>query len=599
VNRSGIGSHTNSPESGASRIVLVVSVAFVIAVLWWARLRQWYPHDEGALAQAAARVLQGQMPHRDFSYPYSGLDAPLHALFLVILGPSLAAIRTGFAVVGSLWLLGMAAWFRGHLGSSGASVVVLVLGAWSFAVYPAAVPSWYVTMLVTTAIAVMVPPGFPGAAGSPLVAGVLLGVALGFKVTALYAIAGLAIWLLIRRDERMPAGGRVVVLGLFLVLAMAIVLLLASNTTGRTLVHLALPPLAIVAWAMMEELRAARGRGWRAGVESVRPLLRLAVGAGLGVAPLVLWLLSGGALGRFLVSVAHAGQLRTTFAGMPPPPLTSLLYALPLIALVLASLGPRPPRTALIALSGAMVLGLAWADFRWHRALWQAMRGAVPIGVLLLLVWLYVRRLAPGTWLAPVLVFGLMTLSQFPFAAPAYFVYVIPILLMGASGARELAPRSRAAVATLAILFALFSYTQVIPAPAAARGWSRGRSVPLARLPGIHGGLLVARDDSVAYDRLLTILRDSVPTGPIWSGPDSPEVGFLAGRQDLNTAFFGFLDEQREERPPLGLDAAALVIRRAPAFSAAPTAAQLAEWSRAYAHQADAGAYLVLWGRVP
>jgi hypothetical protein len=34
--------------------------------------RGWVPHDEGILAQAAERVLHGEMPHRDFNDRYTG-----------------------------------------------------------------------------------------------------------------------------------------------------------------------------------------------------------------------------------------------------------------------------------------------------------------------------------------------------------------------------------------------------------------------------------------------------------------------------------------------------------------------------------------------
>src|SRR2546427_11417424 len=34
--------------------------------------RGWVPHDEGAFAQSADRVLHGELPHRDYTEVYTG-----------------------------------------------------------------------------------------------------------------------------------------------------------------------------------------------------------------------------------------------------------------------------------------------------------------------------------------------------------------------------------------------------------------------------------------------------------------------------------------------------------------------------------------------
>src|ERR1700739_170835 len=55
--------------------------------------REWVPHDEGILAQAAERVLHGEIPHRDFNDPYTGGVAYLDALAFRIFSPTLLALR--------------------------------------------------------------------------------------------------------------------------------------------------------------------------------------------------------------------------------------------------------------------------------------------------------------------------------------------------------------------------------------------------------------------------------------------------------------------------------------------------------------------------
>jgi len=51
------------------------------------------PHDEGTLGQAAERVLQREMPHRDFEDPYTGGLSYLDALVFRLLGPNLIGLR--------------------------------------------------------------------------------------------------------------------------------------------------------------------------------------------------------------------------------------------------------------------------------------------------------------------------------------------------------------------------------------------------------------------------------------------------------------------------------------------------------------------------
>ena len=62
--------------AGRSRVRELVSLLLVWCVTgaWvWARLDQgWIPHDDGAFAQSAARVLDGELPHRDFVELYTG-----------------------------------------------------------------------------------------------------------------------------------------------------------------------------------------------------------------------------------------------------------------------------------------------------------------------------------------------------------------------------------------------------------------------------------------------------------------------------------------------------------------------------------------------
>lgn len=61
-----------SDVKGYVKLTLAVLTFVGASVYMWSMLRRgWIPHDEGALAQSAERVLLGQLPHRDFDELYT------------------------------------------------------------------------------------------------------------------------------------------------------------------------------------------------------------------------------------------------------------------------------------------------------------------------------------------------------------------------------------------------------------------------------------------------------------------------------------------------------------------------------------------------
>src|SRR5262245_46811190 len=52
----------------ALAVVWLVAFLYLVSVLD----HKWIPHDDGALAQAAERVLHGELPQRDFADIYTG-----------------------------------------------------------------------------------------------------------------------------------------------------------------------------------------------------------------------------------------------------------------------------------------------------------------------------------------------------------------------------------------------------------------------------------------------------------------------------------------------------------------------------------------------
>ncbi len=576
--------------SAGRRRPWLVSAALAVAAgaLWWSHLRLWYPHDEGLLAQSALRVLAGQVPHRDFPHPYTGLDAVLHAGWIALLGPSLAAIRHGFLVTVLAWLGALTLVLRRAGPDDAVALAILLIGALGPAVYPAAMASWYVTMCVTLALAILLRPGAPRP--SALVAvGVLLGLGLGFKITAAYGIVGAGAWLIATRDDDAPAALLLIAILVAAALGLGRLLLPA---TGRTMVHLVLAPAAVLAWGIAGEIRRGRRHGVTAGWGATRPLAWLGVGVALGALPVFAWLAWTGALPGFVHSTAVAATLRAGRASSPVPSVAALWYGVPLVAIGAAVLSRRPPATRYVALLCAALFALAWFDFPWHRGIWLALRGGAVIAVVIACVAASRGRGPTAAAMAIVAVFAWMLLGQYPFGAPIYFVYALPLAMLLPVGLG--APADRAGFRVLATTLAAFGYLQVIPGTLAALGASRHRPDRLAVLPGGHGGLLVAPEDSATFGRLVAVLRDSVPPGPIWAGPDAPEVAFLAGRDDLQRGPFAFLSGGAANGDPAD-SAVAIVVQEEPPFSPAIDPARRSAWSLRFDRSERIGSFTVLW----
>jgi hypothetical protein len=63
----------------------------------------WVPHDEGTLGLSAERVLQGELPHRDFD-DYTGGLTFVHALAFREIGISSGSMRVVLFAFFVLWV---------------------------------------------------------------------------------------------------------------------------------------------------------------------------------------------------------------------------------------------------------------------------------------------------------------------------------------------------------------------------------------------------------------------------------------------------------------------------------------------------------------
>ena len=135
---------SESPARYGLKWGLTLALVWVIGAIYTASLLKggWIPHDEGAFAQSAERVLMGELPHRDFDLGYTGGQSYLNAFAFWLLGTNLATLRIVLFIFFLAWVPAVYAIASRFVSPPGAGAATLLALTWSVANYPAAVTSW-------------------------------------------------------------------------------------------------------------------------------------------------------------------------------------------------------------------------------------------------------------------------------------------------------------------------------------------------------------------------------------------------------------------------------------------------------------------------
>jgi hypothetical protein len=555
--------------------------------------RGWYPHDEGALGQTAERVLLGEVPHRDFDEPYTGLLTYLHAVAFAVGGVRLPVLRAPLFLAALFWLGAVYHIARRSTTPLVAALVTLLALVWSVPNYPASMPSWYNLFCATFGVLALLKWREDGARTRWLfAAGVAGGISFLFKLTGLFYVAGVLLYLVFATrttpagEETTPGSGRLPTLLISLALLGFVFLLwraIAPFYQVRPLVHFVLPGAALAGALIFRE--------WQRPVTGTTRRLKALLAAGIpflaGVALPVLLFAAGyaaaGGLDALVRGVFIAPFRRLAFANMQPP---APFWALAMVPLGIL-LRPRSDAThsrwrRIGLLTGAvlaLVLWLASTDSFPHRVVWQSLRVVIPALALCGAAVISSPRLTSGWTTGAAERFVLLTtlaaltsLVQFPFSAPIYFLYVAPLALLALvallAGIGNTPPPLAAATM---VFYGAFAVLLVTPGATRGMGLRTESAVRTVALQLPRGGLRIYPADAELYEELIPQVRARAGRGEIWAGPDAPEVYFLGGfrnRTRLIFDFFGTDDGAADViRQVNRFEVKAVVINSRPSFS--------------------------------
>ena len=552
---------------------LLLLVVWTLSGVYTVRLlkRGWVAYDEGTFGQCAERVLDGQLPHRDFDDPYTGGLSYLNAIAFSALGTNSAKPR----IVLFLFFLGfvpavyaIASRFASPLGAGTATLLAVV---WSVPNYTAAVPSWYNLFFAVFGTAAVLRFIESGRRRWLFVAGLCGGVSFLFKISGIYFIASVLLLLIFREvctPHQVPSGKpgsriyNIFLKALSVVFIVGPFIIIRRNLSAVAMLEFMLPVVALVILCLWRDSRREAGPPGQRFVSLFRALLPFAAGVALPVSLFLVPYLRSGSLWAFFNGVFLMSIRRLDFAARRPAELRLIrvVATLTLAGLLTRAIAVRAPITwskRVPLLVGLGFLFLASARFPLvYQFAWGPLTLLIPLAVLAGSILLAMARVTKGLSVVRqqqimllLSVAALCGLIQVPFSVANYFCYAAPLLvlaLLALLSIREGA--SRFVLGALAVFYIAFAVFRSTPTFLAFMGNRYLRDQQIHQLTIVRaGGLRVYPSEGEEYDRLIPVVLEHAGSSRfVYCAPDCPEVAFLAGLRNPTRTLFDFLDQPAE-----------------------------------------------------
>ena len=391
---------------------------------------------------------------------------------------------------------------------------------------------------------------------------------------------------------------------------MLIVILLSvpiSRAGVNEVVRFLVPLGVLVAALIWREWRdggmTALARG-RALFETLGPF---ALGALLPVIAWLLFLLATGALSQTIQGVLVLPFRRMESAMMHPPPPAALVYTL-VLGLLLVRWASGRGATVLATIAAAVFGIVVYASGDRPALYGMAVMAAWGLPVLAAAgaAWLLITRGSGGAdrsvnaAVAVTAIACATLLIEFPFAAPIYLLYTMPLAMLALAAVVGAADRTPVSLQFVVVGFLLvFGLVRVTPGSVESFG---SRFVPTdetVRLNLPRGGLRVRAADAARYEALVGAVQDLANGRTLWAGPDAPEVYFLSGMRNQTRTLFDFLDVTTATVPLVervrAAQATLVVLNLRPDFSRPPDAVTVAALRADFPNARGFPGFIVFW----
>ncbi|MGD0213699.1 MAG: glycosyltransferase family 39 protein [Terriglobales bacterium] len=616
-------------QSWVVHAVVLGAVLAIAAVYVGARIGSgWVPADDGILGQGAVRVLQGQLPHRDFAEIYTGGLGVLHALAFRVFGVNLMSLRLCAFLFFLSWIPAVYYIALRFTSAFAAGLITLTAVAWSYPNYPAAMPSWYNLFFATFGAGALLRYLDVRKARWLFVAGVCGGLSILIKIIGAYYIAGALLFLAfleqsdLRKDEAgdgeqraeqrksAKTGEHAVPYRLFsasaLLLFVATVLYVFHTRLGMAEFYQFVLPAAVLAGLI---LLGERNVGKASTGERFTGLLRLVIPFVGGVlSPVIAFLVRyarSGALAQFFAGITSSAMARSIALGViRPAGAEKSIFALALVGLLAAAMYWREFQGKVVG--AAVCLGLtvmlvkAATSGAIVAGVWYSVATLTPlvvvIGAILLLA---TGKSSSSTKIQRQRVMVLISLAaicglvQYPFAAPIYFCYAAPLTLLAAVSIISTAKKQPGTyvLAAVAGFYCLFGVVKLVPDHVYELTHTVGQVDELRLERG--GGLRI--EYAANFVDLIHFLQQHSPNGLMYAGNNCPELYFLTGLKNV-TRDDGGVPAEEALKALQSDDLKLVVINEAPFFPAAIMGPEVrAEVARRFPYSSQFGMFHVFW----
>ncbi len=528
--------------------------------------RGWVPHDDGAFGLTAERVLQGQMPHRDFDELYTGGLTYLNSAAFRLWGINFGSMRWMLFLFFLAWVPAVFYIATRLVRPLTAAAVTCLAVAASVPVYSSPVPSWYNLFFATFGTAAILRFLEARARSWMVVAGLCTGFSFLAKISGLYFLAAILLFLIfLEQVDSQSSSRRRTITGYTVFLTaglLAFVLLLfktVSTVNPAYVAHFILPGVSVAAnllWSEFYYAHEPSGLRFRRFF-----LLALPLVAGFLI-PVIVFLVPywrAGALHSFLFGVFVLPTRRFSFAALHPTHLRAMnLIATAALVGILYAAGRRRPwarwQNVTLALALLALLIASRSVHAIYSFVWSSMILLVPVTTVIAIVWMAYAinaKLRQRQHLFLLIsVVALTSLIQFPFAAPIYFCYVTPLVLLAVSALVAVRPScNRFAFAAILVFYLAFWIFCATPGFIYNLGlrYAANRQTATLVLPRA-GGLRVDPQLAEEYARLIPLIQQHATGDYIYAAPDCPEVYFLSGKRNPTRSLFDFFDQDSTNR---------------------------------------------------
>jgi hypothetical protein len=600
----------------------VLAVVLIIAGIYagFHISRGWAPSDDGTLSQSALRVMQGQLPHRDFAEVYTGGLSFIHALAFQVFGVNLMSLRICVFLFFLTWLPAVYYIALRFTSAIAAGAITLLAVAWSYPNYPAAMPSWYNLFFATFGAAALLRYLEARTRRWLFVAGVCGGVSIVIKVIGAYYVAGALLFLafLEQSESREKSGEenaegpnskdgwpyRVFSVSALLLFLVTLIYVLHSRLGMAESYHFVLPSAAVVGLILLGEqnVRAGTAQRFKTIFRAVIPFL-----CGV-VTPVMVFLLPyarSGAIGQFFSGVTSSAITRSVELGLlRPVSVEKGIFALALVGLVAAAMYLREFQgklvSAAVALGLAVMLVKAEASDQIILGVWYSAATLTPLVVLLgaAVVLAAGKRSGPTKLQQQRIVLlislaAVCTLVQYPWAASIYLSYSLPLTLLAAVAIVATARKQPGTYVLAAVtgFYLLFGVVMLVP------DYLYEFTHKVGRMDELHleraGGLRI--NYAANFADLTHFLQQHSPNGLMYAGNDCPELYFLSGLKNV-TRDDGGAPAEEVLKALQSDDLKLVVINEGPLFPSARMDPEVrAEVVRKFPHSVQAGFFHVFW----